>query len=155
MVWALLKAVHLLAVLLWVGGMAFAHFFLRPSLAVLEPPQRLALMHAVLGRFFRAVLWATAAVLLTGFWMLGRVARQFLAMDAPIVWPWTWWLMAVVGVVMVGIFGHIRVARWPRMDRAVRAGDWPAAGAALAGIRQWVALNLALGLGLIAVVLLG
>lgn len=155
MVWALLKAVHVLAVLLWVGGMAFAHFFLRPSLTVLEPPQRLALMHAVLGRFFRAVLWATAAVLLTGFWMLGRVARQFHAMDAPIVWPWTWWLMAVVGVVMVGIFGHIRVVRWPRMDRAVRAGDWPAAGAALAGIRQWVAVNLALGLGLVAVVLLG
>ena len=41
--------------------------------------------------------------------------------------------MAVVGVVMVGIFGHIRLVRWPRLDRAVQAGDWPAAGAALAG----------------------
>ena len=153
MAWALLKTVHVLAVLVWVGGMAFAHFFLRPSLTVLEPPQRLALMHAVLGRFFRAVLWATGAVLLTGFWMLGRVARQFHALDAPIVWPWDWWLMAAVGVLMVGIFAHIRLVRWPVMDRAVQARDWPAAGAALAGIRQWVAVNLALGLGLVATVL--
>ena len=41
MVYALLKALHVLAVVLWVGGMAFAHFFLRPALATLEPPQRL------------------------------------------------------------------------------------------------------------------
>jgi uncharacterized membrane protein len=155
MTWALLKTVHILAVLLWVGGMVFAHFFLRPSLTVLEPPQRLALMHAVLGRFFRAVLWATAAVLLTGFWMLGRVARQFHVLEAPVVLPWTWWLMAVVGVLMVAIFGHIRFRRWPLLDRAVRAGDWPAASAALAGIRQWVAVNLALGVGLISAVMLG
>jgi uncharacterized membrane protein len=155
MAWALLKAVHVMAVLLWVGGMAFAHFFLRPSLVVLEPPQRLKLMHAVLGRFFGAMLWATGAILLTGFWMLGRVARQFHAMDAPIQWPWTWWLMAAVGVGMVGIFGHIRFLRWPLMDRAVQVGDWAAAGAALAGIRQWVMVNLALGMALILAVMLG
>ncbi len=155
MTWALLKAVHVLALVLWVGGMAFAHFFLRPSLAVLDPPQRLRLMHAVLGRFFAAVLWATGAILLTGFGMLGRVARQFRAVDAPIHWPWTWWLMAFVGVLMVAIFGHIRVVRWPVMCQAVQAGDWAAAGAALAGIRQWVAVNLALGVALILAVFLG
>ncbi|EFK95682.1 membrane protein [sediment metagenome] len=48
MVYALLKALHVLAVVLWVGGMAFAHFFLRPALATLEPPHRLRLMHVVL-----------------------------------------------------------------------------------------------------------
>jgi hypothetical protein len=36
-----LKTLHVLAVGLWVGGMAFAHFFLRPALGTLEPPQRL------------------------------------------------------------------------------------------------------------------
>ena len=39
MVYALLKAVHVLAVVLWVGGMAFAHFFLRPALATLAVEQ--------------------------------------------------------------------------------------------------------------------
>ena len=40
MVYALLKALHVLAVVLWVGGMAFAHFFLRPALATLEQMER-------------------------------------------------------------------------------------------------------------------
>ena len=31
MSYALLKLVHLLAVILWVGGMLFAHCFLRPA----------------------------------------------------------------------------------------------------------------------------
>ena len=30
-------ALHLLSLFVWIGGMVFAHFFLRPSLAVLEP----------------------------------------------------------------------------------------------------------------------
>ena len=74
-VYALLKTVHVLAVVLWVGGMAFAHFFLRPSLATLEPAQRLRLMQAVLSRFLAAVLLAVALVLGSGLWMIGRVAR--------------------------------------------------------------------------------
>ena len=37
-------AVHVLFAVLWVGGMAFAILALRPALAVLEPPQRLALI---------------------------------------------------------------------------------------------------------------
>ena len=55
---ALLLFVHLVGVVVWVGGMVFAHFFLRPAVAALEPAVRLRLMHDVLGRFFRAVLVA-------------------------------------------------------------------------------------------------
>ena len=39
-----LKTLHVSSLIVWIGGMVFAHFFLRPSLAVLEPPQRLALV---------------------------------------------------------------------------------------------------------------
>ena len=46
--YALLKTLHVLATVLWVGGMMFAHFFLRPAVAQLEPPQRLRLMHGVM-----------------------------------------------------------------------------------------------------------
>lgn len=58
MIYAALKTVHVLAIILWIGGMAFAHFFLRPAVAQLEAPVRLRLMHDVLGRFFQAVLVA-------------------------------------------------------------------------------------------------
>lgn len=66
MLYATLKTLHLLSVIVWVGGMVFAHFFLRPALGVLEVPQRLRLMQAVLGRFFSAVLLAAGLALATG-----------------------------------------------------------------------------------------
>ena len=40
MIFAALKLAHVLAVVVWIGGMVFAHFFLRPAALKLEPPQR-------------------------------------------------------------------------------------------------------------------
>ena len=40
---SILITLHLLAAVVWVGGMFFAYVVLRPGMAVLEPPQRLAL----------------------------------------------------------------------------------------------------------------
>ena len=76
MLYATLKTLHVLSLIVWVGGMVFAHFFLRPAVATLEPPLRLRLMHDVLGRFFKAVLVASLLTLVSGVWMLGRVAKQ-------------------------------------------------------------------------------
>jgi len=154
MLYALLKAVHVLAVVLWVGGMAFAHFFLRPALATLEPPQRLRLMHAVLGRFFAAVLWAVGLLLASGLWMIGRVARQVVQGGAAFAWPLDWLLMTVLGLLMMAIFGHIRFVLYKRFAAAVDGQDWPAGAAALAQIRRWVGINLALGVVVIAIALL-
>ena len=152
--YALLKAVHVLAVVLWVGGMAFAHFFLRPALATLEPPQRLRLMHAVLGRFFAAVLVAVGLVLGSGLWMVGRVARQVVQGGGSFAWPLDWVLMTALGLLMMVIFGHIRFVLYRRFVAAVAGQDWPAGAAALAQIRRWVGVNLVLGVVVIAVALL-
>ena len=43
MLYATLKLVHVLSLIVWIGGMVFAHFFLRPAVQALEPPQRLRL----------------------------------------------------------------------------------------------------------------
>jgi uncharacterized membrane protein len=76
MIYATLKTIHVFSIVVWIGGMAFAHFFLRPAVAQLEAPVRLRLMHDVLGRFFQAVLVASLLTLASGVWMLGRVAKQ-------------------------------------------------------------------------------
>lgn len=154
MVYALLKAVHVLAVVLWVGGMAFTHFFLRPALVTLEPPQRLRLMHAVLGRFFAAVLVSVGLVLASGLWMIGRVARQVVQGGGSFAWPLDWVLMTALGLLMMAIFGHIRFVLYRRFAAAVTRQDWPAGAATLAQIRRWVGVNLALGGIVIAVALL-
>ena len=38
MIYATLKTLHVLAIVVWVGGMVFAHFFLRPAVAQLAGP---------------------------------------------------------------------------------------------------------------------
>ncbi|MBX3600362.1 MAG: CopD family protein [Rubrivivax sp.] len=149
--YALLKTLHVLAVVLWVGGMVFAHFFLRPSLAVLPPPQRLVLMHAVLGRFFAAVAVAVAVVVASGLWMVGRVARQAVAGGGSFSWPLDWSVMTVLGLVMAAVFVFIRLVPYRRFARAVQAEAWPEAGAALADVRRWVMVNLVLGVVVIVV----
>ena len=106
-------------------------------------------MHDVLGRFFQAVLVASLLTLASGVWMLGRVAKQVVQSGGNFEMPLAWTVMAVLGVVMVAIFMHIRFALYKRLSRAVAVSEWAAAGTALAQIRTWVSVNL--GLGVLAV----
>lgn len=154
MIYATLKTLHVLAIVVWIGGMVFAHFFLRPALAQLEPPVRLRLMHEVLGRFFKAVLAASLLTLASGLWMLGRVARQAVQSGGQFEMPLAWTVMAVLGTAMVAIFMHIRFALYRRLGSAVTASDWSAAGAALGRIRAWVSFNLGLGVVVLVVTLM-
>jgi uncharacterized membrane protein len=141
---ALLKTVHSLSVVVWVGGMFFAHVCLRPAVAMLEAPLRLRLLHAVFGRFFAVVAVAALAVLVSGFWMIKLAAASGFRM------PLHWSVMAAVGVVMLVVFGLIRFVFFAGMDRALKAQDWPAARASVDKIRLAVLLNLVLGLGTVA-----
>ncbi len=145
MIDALLKTVHLLSIIVWIGGMVFAHFFLRPAVAHLEPPQRLRLMRDVLGRFFQTVLVVSVLAVASGVWMLGRVAKQVVQSGGNFSMPWAWTVMAVLGLAMLLVFFYIRFGLYPRLTRAVVALDWPAGGAAMAQIRRWVGVNLSLG----------
>jgi len=155
MLYALLKTLHLLSIVVWIGGMVFAHFHLRPAVAVLEPAMRVRLMHDVLGRFFAAVLGASALALVTGIWMIGNVAKQVSQAGVSFKMPIEWTIMATLGIVMMLIFGHIRFALYKRLGRAVQAADWPAGGAVLAKIRLAVVVNLCLGVLIVVVTRLG
>ena len=154
MLYASLKLIHLLSIVVWVGGMVFAHFFLRPATQALEPAVRVRLMHDVLERFFAAVLVAVVLMLASGVWMIGNFARQVVQSGGSFAMPLGWTVMATLGLVMVAIFGHIRFALYKRLQRAVAATDWPTGGKALIGIRTWVGINLALGVLTVAVALL-
>jgi uncharacterized membrane protein len=154
MIYATLKTLHMLSIVVWIGGMVFAHFFLRPAVAQLEAPLRLRLMHDVLGRFFQAVLVASLLTLASGVWMLGRVAKQVVQSGGNFEMPLAWTVMAVLGVVMVAIFMRIRFALYKRFSRAVAVSEWAAAGATLAQIRTWVSVNLGLGVLVVFVTLM-
>ena len=146
MLFILLKLLHLLAVIVWVGGMFFAHFFLRPAVQGLQPPERVKLMHDVLRRFFAVVMVLVVVVLASGVGMIGSIHAMAATAGGKFNMPVSWIVMSALGLVMMAVFGHIRFALFKRLDTAVQAKDWPAGGKALQSIRQWVAFNLALGL---------
>lgn len=139
---ALLLFLHLAGAIVWIGGMAFAHFALRPAaVQLLEPPARLTLMAGTLGRFFRLVGASIVALLVSGGALLAPVgfARA----------PLGWHVMLAAGLVMTGVFLFIVTRPWPALRSAVAAQQWPVAARALDTIRRLVLVNL--GLGSIAV----
>jgi uncharacterized membrane protein len=143
MVFALL--LHLLAAVVWVGGMFFAHMALRPAAASqLEPPQRLALWVGVFGRFFPWVFAAIATLLATGYWMALVFFGGFDAVGLHVH------IMVWSGYAMMLIFLHVFFAPYKRLKQAVENSDWAAGGKSLAQIRVLVGINLALGILVIA-----
>jgi uncharacterized membrane protein len=72
--------VHILAAVVWVDGMFFAHQVLRPAAAVLDPAARLALWSGIFGRFFAWVIAAIVLLLASGYAMVFGVYGGFRAL---------------------------------------------------------------------------
>lgn len=137
--------VHMLAAVIWIGGMFFAWMILRPVAAdQLEPPQRLKLWSGVFARFFPWVWAAIIALPVTGLFL---VYRLFGGIGGS---PLFVHLMLTLGTAMVLIYLHVYFAPYRRLRAAVTAQDWAAGGRALGTIRKLVGLNLLLGMLLLA-----
>lgn len=140
---------HLLSIVVWVGGMFFAHQVLRPvAAAQLEPPQRLTLWTGVFGRFFP---WVWVCVVLT----LGSGLYMIRVMGGMGVVPLYVHAMLALGLTMMAIYAYVFFVPYARLKRGVAGQDWKAGGAALAAIRQLVGINLSLGLVTIAIATAG
>lgn len=137
---------HVLAAVIWVGGMFFAWMVLRPVAASrLEPPARLPLWLGVFDRFFPWV-WASVAVILaSGFWVVFAVYGGFAVTPAHVH------IMTALGIVMTAIFIVVYFVPYRRLADAVAGSDWPRGGAALGLIRRLIGINLVLGLVTVAV----
>jgi len=145
---AIAYALHLLAAIVWVGGMFFAHMVLRLAAMELEPPQRLPFWLGVFHRFF---LWVWLAILFlppTGYALIGALGGM-----GAVGWPVQ--VMHLVGWVMIALFLYLFFLPYRRMEAAMAAGDLPAAAAQQAVIRRIVTTNLTLGLTISALVAAG
>lgn len=139
---------HILGIIVWVGGMFFAHMVLRPALNdILEPPQRLPLLLRVFDGFFPWVWGAVLAILASGFWMLFTLYEESVGL-------WVGF-MSVVGIVMSAIFVFIYAIPYQRIGTALKDDDKPKAAAAVGLIRQLILVNLMLGLLVTVVAVVG
>ena len=133
-------AFHIVAAVIWVGGMFFAHMVLRPSAGPLDPPVRLALWERVFSRFFPWVWAAVVVLLVSGFamvlWGLGGFGKVGTYVN----------IMMGMGIIMMLIYGHLYFVPWRRFRAAVASADWPTAAQNIDQIRLLVTINLILGL---------
>ena len=144
----LARWLHMLGIVVWVGGMFFAYIVLRPAAVnALEPPHRLRLWVETLGRFFQWVWVSVAIILGTGVHMIMALG----GVNAPLHAR----TMTILGVIMMMIFAHVAFAPYAQLRRAVAASDWPAGGAALGRVRRLVGVNLVLGAITLTVAILG
>ncbi|MCB1887806.1 MAG: hypothetical protein KDH20_09385 [Rhodocyclaceae bacterium] len=93
---AIARAVHVLAVLLWIGGVAFVTTTLLPACrALAEPGARIALFESLEHRFAWQARGTTLAAGASGFWLAHRLDAWHRFAD-----PGNWWWM------------HTMVALW-------------------------------------------
>ncbi len=137
---------HVLAVVVWVGGMFFAYNFLRPAAgALLDPPSRLTLWAGVFQRFFPYV-WVSVILLpLTGYLMI--FSRWDQIGNAPLYVH----IMNAIGILMILIYMYVFFVPYKQLKNAVAEKIWPQGGKALAKIRILVGVNTALGIIVIIV----
>jgi uncharacterized membrane protein len=133
-------AFHIVAAVIWVGGMFFAYVVLRPGTGALQPAVRLPLWHRVFSRFFIWVWLSIAVLLASGFAMailgFGGFARVGAYVRA----------MMALGIVMMVIYTYLYFVPWQRFRRAVSTADWAVAERHIKQIRRLVGSNLVLGL---------
>jgi uncharacterized membrane protein len=132
--------IHILAAVIWVGGMFFAYVALRPAALDLAPPQRLSLWSHTFARFFPWVWVAVVLLLLSGYWMIFFAFEGFSNVGLYIH------VMQVTGILMMLIFLHVFFVPYRRLNRALAAADFETAAKALNQIRILIAINLILGL---------
>lgn len=132
---------HLLSAIVWVGGMFFAYFIVRPTAgSVLDDSHRLTLWSVLFKQFFRWVWLSVILLPLSGYWMIfsvyGGMKNAGIHIHA----------MQGIGWLMIFIFVYLNLGPIKRFYRSVETKDWPSAAKSLSTIRQIVAINLSLGL---------
>lgn len=138
---ALAITLHLLATVIWVGGMFFAYMALRPVAgSLLEPPNRQSLWVGVFKHFFPWV-WGSIIVLVgTGLWMIFVELGGIVSIGLHIQ------IMIGLGSLMMLLFIHVFFGPFRRLQHANIESDWKSGGAELNQIRLLIKINLILGL---------
>uniref|UniRef100_A0A7C1WV08 Copper resistance protein D domain-containing protein n=1 Tax=Pseudomonas graminis TaxID=158627 RepID=A0A7C1WV08_9PSED len=143
---AFVYALHVLAAIVWVGGMFFAWMILRPAVvAALEGPARLKLWLQVLPRFF---VWVWCAAIMLPVTGIGMINVNFSGFQTA---PRYVQVMMGLYVVMVALFLRVSTLNLPQLRKAVLAEQWADGAAAMAGIRRLVGINLVVGVAVVAI----
>ena len=93
----IMRAVHVLAVVRWIGGVSLVTLVLLPGISRAVPvEQRLALFEMIEGRFGAQAKLSTVLAAVSGFWMTTELSAWGRFLD-----PAYWWMSAMVAVWLI------------------------------------------------------
>ncbi len=137
---AIVRAIHVLAVVIWIGGVAMVTTIILPLIRRADPRAALALFEGVERRFIWQARGATLLVAASGFYMVERLNLwdRFRSLDF-------WWMHAMVCVwliftLLLFVGEPLIIHRWMR-QRALTA---PASTFFLLHCLHWALLTLSL-----------
>jgi uncharacterized membrane protein len=140
----LARAVHVLSLVHWIGGVAFVTLVALPLANSRGGAEGWALLHAVERRFSAQVRWSIALAGASGAWMTYRMGVAYRFSD-----PQFWWMDAMVGLWL--LFAAIVFVVEPLLHRRIER----LAAADAAAIMGWMTRGHAVLLSLAAVTVLG
>ncbi len=141
---------HLVGVVVWMGGMFFMLHCLRPSLEAIDGPLRPKLMLTVQDKFFKMVTVSLVLIWGSGLAMLYTAIRNGLR-----PWPIGWHVMVTLAVVMTLVFFYIRFALFTQARQAFEQAKPGELGPLMEKIRMAVMANMGLGFLVIAAAIFG
>ncbi len=136
---SILLSLHLLAAIVWVGGLFFMLLVLRPALLSLPSPLPLGVMRRALGRFLPMVWICVALLVATGYACVFLIFGGFAAAG------WHVRVMHASGMTMVALFLLLWFGPWRRFRQHLDGGNMEAAVRSLGLIRRIAMINLLLG----------
>ena len=140
---------HVFAVVVWIGGMFFAHLILRPAAIALPPDLRLPLWGRVLNGFFPWVWAAILLILMTGYGIIFVIFGGLHNIKPHLH------VMMGFGDLMAFLFFYIWFFPYRMLKSALAAGDISSASRHQARIRYIITINLLLGILTLSVAVLG
>lgn len=129
---------HVLAAVIWIGGMVFNILVVRPSMAVIDASQRIKLAVAMLKRFIRLVLASIGLLAITGILMALPKFSLTTAYGITLLFKIT-----IVGV-MISIVIFIRYSLLPKLEFLIVQSS-PDVSKTIGRIVALVKINLAFG----------
>lgn len=118
----LARALHVVAVLMWIGGVAFVTTVVMPSIRrTHRPAERLSAFHAIESGFaWQARIWVLLAGA-SGFWMTWRADLWSRFVERHYWWMWAmllvWLIFAAMLFVLEPLFLHKRMAASPQPQK--------------------------------------
>lgn len=136
-----LITLHLLASVIWVGGMFFAYMALRPTAAqLLEPPLRLPLWAGTFKRFFPWV-WGCVVILpTTGIFIITQALGGMENAGTHVH------IMMLLGTVMIALFLYLYFWPYRKLTSHCQQKAFKEAASQLNIIRKVILINLTLGI---------